>query len=71
VHAERRRREQIEITSRRRVVDERTLLRLLDGVWFCIGLELLPGETCVQTVVDGHLQTHFEIKITGAGSQAT
>jgi len=58
VLAERRRCAQTEIASRCRVVDERTLLMLLDGVWFRIGLELLPSETCVQRVVDGHLQKH-------------
>jgi hypothetical protein len=56
--AERRRREKSEIESRRRVVDERTLLLLLDGVWYRIGLELLPKQTCVQRLVDGHLQKY-------------
>ena len=38
----RRQREQLEIAARRRVVDERTLLLLLDDLWFRVEVEVLP-----------------------------
>jgi hypothetical protein len=35
-------RELIEIATRRRMVDERTYLLLLDGVWFRVVVDVLP-----------------------------
>lgn len=60
--AERRRRELAEIAMRRRVVDERTLLLLLDGVWFRVEVAVLPKERLVEGVVDGkpHRRTTAE-----------
>jgi hypothetical protein len=40
--AERRKREQAEIAARRRTVDERTLLLLLEDIWFRVEVDLLP-----------------------------
>jgi hypothetical protein len=42
--AERRRHEQVEIETRRRRVDEHTLLLLLDDVWFRVEVDVLPKE---------------------------
>jgi hypothetical protein len=46
--AQRRQREQLEIAARRRVVDARTMLLLLDGVWFRVEVEALPKERLVE-----------------------
>ena len=51
--AERRRREQAEIADRRRTVDERTLLLLLDDIWFRVEVDVLPNERRIAQVVDG------------------
>jgi hypothetical protein len=51
--AQRRQREQLEIATRRRVVDKRTMLLLLDDVWFRVEVEALPKERLVEGVVDG------------------
>jgi hypothetical protein len=47
---------------RRRVVDERTVLLLLDDVWFRVEFDLLPKERLVESVVDGkpHRRTTAE-----------
>jgi len=60
--AERRRRDHAEIAMRRRVVDERTVLLLLDDVWFRVEFDLLPKERLVESVVDGkpHRRTTAE-----------
>jgi hypothetical protein len=42
-----------EILSRRRVIDQRTLLLLLDGDWFEIRLEPLPATQIVETRAEG------------------
>ena len=49
--AQRRQREQLEIAARRRVVDERTMLLLLDDVWFSVEVEALPKAHPVERVV--------------------
>jgi hypothetical protein len=41
---ERRKREQADLDKRRRVIDEHTLLLLLEGIWYRVGLEALPTE---------------------------
>jgi hypothetical protein len=51
--AERHRREQVEIATRRRMVDERTFLLLLDDVWFRVEVDLLPKERFAENIVDG------------------
>ena len=51
--AEHRRRELAQIAMRRRVVDERTFLLLLDDIWFRVETDLLPRERVVESVVDG------------------
>lgn len=42
---------------RRRAVDERTLLLLLNGVWFRVEVDVLPKERIVESVIDGKPQT--------------
>jgi len=56
---ERREREQAEIATRRRVVDERTFLLLLDDVWFRVEVDVLPRERFVESVVDGKPHRHM------------
>ncbi len=56
--AERRRREQAEIATRRRIVDERTFLLLLDDVWFRVEVDVLPKERFVEIVVDSKPHKH-------------
>jgi hypothetical protein len=51
--AQRRQREQVEIATRRRVVDEHTFLLLLDDVWFRVEVDVLPKERPVESVFDG------------------
>ena len=41
--------------TRRRVVDEGTLLLLLNEIWFRVGVEVLPRERIAENVVDGKL----------------
>ncbi len=59
--AQRRHREQVEIATRRRVVDERTLLLLLEGIWFRVEVELLPKECVVEDVIDGKARRRMAI----------
>jgi hypothetical protein len=56
--AERRRREQVEIAKRRRIVDERTLLLLLNDAWFRVEVDVLPEERFIEKAVDGKKQKH-------------
>ena len=51
--ARRRQREQAEITARRRTLDERTLLLLLDDVWFRAEMDVLPDNQHIEKVIDG------------------
>lgn len=50
---ERQRKEKAAAATRRRVVDERTVLLLLDGVWYRVEVATLPLTRVVQTFVDG------------------
>jgi hypothetical protein len=50
---ERREREQAEIASRRRLVNESTFLLLLVDVWFRVVVDVLPGERVVERIIDG------------------
>lgn len=54
--AEHRKREAAQVAGRRRVVDERTLLLLLEGIWFRVEVDVLPKERVVQNLVDGKPQ---------------
>jgi hypothetical protein len=56
--AERRQREQAEIDARRRVLDLRTLLLLVDDVWFCVEVDELPQRYCVEKIIDGKPHRH-------------
>jgi hypothetical protein len=60
--AQRRQREQLEIASRRRVVDERTMLLLLDEVWFLVEVDVLPKERLIEAVVDGRPHRRAQIE---------
>jgi len=51
--AERRKREQAEIDSRRRTVDEQTQLHRLDGVWFRVEIASLPETVRIDRIVNG------------------
>jgi hypothetical protein len=51
--AEHRRRKLAQIAMRRRVVDERTFLLLLEDIWFRVETDVLPREHVVESVVDG------------------
>lgn len=51
--AERNRLRQAEIRLRRRVIDSRTQLLLLEGAWFAVHVESLPAVQIVETVVEG------------------
>jgi hypothetical protein len=53
--AEHRRREQAEVAARRRKVDERTYLLLLNEIWFSVEVDVLPKERPVDRVIDGKL----------------
>lgn len=57
--AERRQREQTETAGRRRIVDERTVLLLLDEVWYRVEVARLPEGRLVRRVVDGHARREF------------
>lgn len=48
-----RQREAAKIASRRRVVDERTLLLQLEGIWYCVEVGMLPRERVIEHVIDG------------------
>jgi hypothetical protein len=50
--AGRRQREQVEIATRRRVVDERTFLLLLYGVWYRVETDVLPKVRLVENAAD-------------------
>jgi hypothetical protein len=54
--AEKRRREVAEIAARRRVLDERTMLMLLDGIWFQVVVDALPRERLIEVIADGRPQ---------------
>jgi hypothetical protein len=60
--ARRHQREQLEIASRRRVVGERTMLLLLDEVWYLVEVDVLPKERLVESVVDGQPHRRAEIE---------
>jgi hypothetical protein len=45
-------REAEEVTAHRRTVDERTLLLLVEGIWYLVELGVLPKERIVASVVD-------------------
>jgi hypothetical protein len=51
--AERRERQKADIARRRRVLDDRTLLMLLDGQWFLVVLDTLPDVHHGHQFVDG------------------
>jgi hypothetical protein len=53
--AEHRRREQAEVEGRRRKVDERTYLLLLNEIWFTVEVDVLPEERLVDRVIGGKL----------------
>ncbi len=53
--AERHRREQAEIATRRRMVDEHTFLLLLDDVWFRVEVDVLPKERFAENIIDSRL----------------
>jgi len=53
--AEHRRREQAEVAARRRKVDERTYLLLLNEIWFSVEVDVLPEERLVDKVIDDKL----------------
>jgi hypothetical protein len=54
--AKRRQREQAEIAARRRTLDGRTLLLLLDDVWFRVEVDVLPDNQHIEKVVDGKMR---------------
>jgi hypothetical protein len=49
----RRQREQGEIAARRRTLNERTFLLLLDDVWFRVQVDVLPNNRYIEKVIDG------------------
>ena len=51
--AQRREREQAEIATRRRAMGERTLLLLLNDVWYRVEVDVLPRERFVENATDG------------------
>src|SRR5262249_16827195 len=51
--AKRCQRQQIEIAARRRSLDARTLLMLLDDVWYRVELDVLPAKESIEKIVDG------------------
>lgn len=53
--AEHRRREQAEVAARRRKVDERTYLLLLNEIWFSVEVDVLPEGRLVDRLIDGKL----------------
>ena len=57
--AEDRKREAAETAARRRVVDERTLLLLLEGIWFRVEVGVLPKERIVEKIIDGKTHRHM------------
>lgn len=56
--AKRREREQAGIAARRRTLDERTLLLLLDDVWFRVEVDVLPNNRYIEKVTDGGTRRH-------------
>jgi hypothetical protein len=54
--AEQDRLRQAEIHSRRRVINDRTLLLLLEGAWFEVCVEPLPAVQIVETIVQGRVR---------------
>ena len=53
--AEQNRLRQAEIHARRRVINGRTLLLLLDGAWFEVRVEPLPAVQILETIVQGRM----------------
>jgi hypothetical protein len=51
--AESRKRAAAEIGARRRVVDEHTLLLLVEGIWYRVEVGVLPKERIVESVIEG------------------
>ena len=51
--AEYRKREAVEIAARRRIVDERTLVLLLEGIWYRVEVAVLPKERVIEDIIDG------------------
>ncbi|MGB6308146.1 MAG: hypothetical protein WBF89_10155 [Steroidobacteraceae bacterium] len=57
-----REREAAEIASRRRPVDDRTLLLRLDGIWYRVEVGVLPTERVVENSVDGETHRHVHVE---------
>jgi hypothetical protein len=51
--AEHRKHEAADIAARRRIVGERTLLLLLDSIWFRVEVGVLPKDRIIENVIDG------------------
>jgi hypothetical protein len=51
--AKRRQREEAEIAARRRTLNERTFLLLLDDVWFRVEVDVLPNNRYIEEVING------------------
>jgi hypothetical protein len=60
--AQRRQRKQLEIATRCRIVDERTVLLLLGDVWFRVEVDVLPKERLVEAVVDGQPHRRAQVE---------
>lgn len=75
--AESRNRQTAEVARRRRFVDARTLLLLLDDIWFRVEVGLLPKERVIQNLVDGKVQQRviaeprFDVVLRKTVSRAT
>jgi hypothetical protein len=54
--AERREREQAELAACRRLVDERTVLLLIEDAWFRVEVSALPGQQVTHSDVGGRLK---------------
>ncbi len=54
--AKRCQREQADIAARRRKLDERTLLLLLDNVWYRVEMGVLPKARRAEGVIDGKMR---------------
>lgn len=54
--AEQSRKRQVEVHSRRRVINDETLLLLLDGLWFEVKMAPLPTVQIVETIVQGRVR---------------
>ena len=58
-YAERRKQEDAAIARRRRVIDDRTLAMLVDGLWFLVGVDTLPPRVAVYKEDDGRRYKSF------------